>query len=165
MEQIKAYFTAIENPYYPLHEAVKDTKGCRAGRGKSWLGQAEYSILPADRAQANQGVGKVPKPIPTSLWDTSARKPGNALSRMASRRNGVRDEAYHSRKQQTARSPDILCTIQRHKRFKRTLFITPVTRHCHLSTGQENNIAQPKTDEWFSFSFHFFHRCWPFSCC
>ena len=23
------------------------------------------------------------------------------------------------------------------------------------STGQENNIAQPKTDEWFSFSPHF----------
>ena len=43
------------------------------------MGQAEYSILPADRAQANQGVGKVPKPVPTSLWDTSARKPENAL--------------------------------------------------------------------------------------
>jgi len=23
------------------------------------------------------------------------------------------------------------------------------------STGQENNIAQPKTDKWFSFSLHF----------
>ena len=23
------------------------------------------------------------------------------------------------------------------------------------NTGQENNIAQPKTDKWFSFSFHF----------
>ena len=78
------------------------------------------------------------------------------LSRMASRQNGVRDQASHSRKQQTARSHDILCTIQTHKRFKRTLFITFITRHCHLSTGQENNIAQPKTDEWFSCSFHFF---------
>ena len=31
------------------------------------------------------------------------------------------------------------------------------------NTGQENNIAQPKTDKWFSFSLNFFHRFWPFS--
>ena len=30
----------------PLHEAVKDTKGCRLGGGKPWMGQAENSILP-----------------------------------------------------------------------------------------------------------------------
>ena len=41
--------------------------------------------MPADRAQANQGVGKVPKPIPASL-----RK---VLSRMVSRQNRVRDQA------------------------------------------------------------------------
>ena len=33
-------------------------------------------------------------------------------------------------------------------------YISPITRHCHAnilpSTGQENNIAQPKTDKWFS---------------
>ena len=40
--------------------------------------------MPADRTQANQGVGNVPKPIPASLRDTPARKPRNALSRMAS---------------------------------------------------------------------------------
>ena len=38
-------------------------------------------------------------------------------------------------------------------------YITPITRHCHAnilpSTGQENNIAQPKTDKWFNFSSHF----------
>ena len=39
------YFSAVENPYNPLHEAVKDTKGCRLGRGKSWMGQTEESIL------------------------------------------------------------------------------------------------------------------------
>ena len=26
VEQIKAYFSAVENPYNPLHEAVKDSK-------------------------------------------------------------------------------------------------------------------------------------------
>ena len=44
-EQVKAYFSAVENPHYPLHEAVKDTKGCRLGPGKSSMGQAEDSIL------------------------------------------------------------------------------------------------------------------------
>ena len=45
MEQVKAYFSAVEKTHNPLHEAVKDTKGCRLGRGKSWMGQAEDSIL------------------------------------------------------------------------------------------------------------------------
>ena len=45
VEQVKAYFGAVGNPHNPLHEAVKDTKGCRLGRGKSWMGQAEDSIL------------------------------------------------------------------------------------------------------------------------
>ena len=26
VEQVKAYFSAFENPHTPLHEAVKDTK-------------------------------------------------------------------------------------------------------------------------------------------
>ena len=45
VEQVKAYFSAVENHSNPLHESVKDTKGCRLGRGKSWMGQAEDSIL------------------------------------------------------------------------------------------------------------------------
>ena len=45
MEQVKAYFSAVENPNNPLHEAVKDTKGCRLGRAKSWMGPTEDSIL------------------------------------------------------------------------------------------------------------------------
>jgi len=45
VEQVKAYFSAVENPNNPLHEAVKDTEGCRMGRDKSWMGQAEDSIL------------------------------------------------------------------------------------------------------------------------
>ena len=44
VEQVKAYFSAVENPQNPLHDAVKDTKGCRQGRGKSWMDQAEDSI-------------------------------------------------------------------------------------------------------------------------
>ena len=32
--------------------------------------------MPADRAQVNQGVEKVPKPIPAFLWDTRVRKLG-----------------------------------------------------------------------------------------
>ena len=54
-----------------------------SGRGLNTAG------MPADRAQANQGVGKVPKPIPASLRDTPVRKLGKALSRMASRQNMV----------------------------------------------------------------------------
>ena len=45
VEQVKAYFTAVENPYSPLHEAMKDTKGCRLARGKSWMGETEDSIV------------------------------------------------------------------------------------------------------------------------
>ena len=45
VQQVKTYFSAVGNPHNPLHQAVKDTKGCRLGRGKSWMGQAEDSIL------------------------------------------------------------------------------------------------------------------------
>ena len=34
-EQVKAYFSAVENPHNPLHEAVKDPKGCKLARWKS----------------------------------------------------------------------------------------------------------------------------------
>ena len=42
-----------------------------------------------------------PKQTQTDIPD---RKLGKALLRMASRQNGIRDQASHSRKQQTARS-------------------------------------------------------------
>ena len=45
VEQVKSYLNAVENPHNPLHEAVKDTKGCRLVRGKSWMRQAEDSVL------------------------------------------------------------------------------------------------------------------------
>ena len=68
VEQIKAYFSATENPHNPHHAATKDTKGCSLGRGKSWMGKyrgLNTASVPADRAQANQGLGK--KLIPVSL--------------------------------------------------------------------------------------------------
>ena len=45
MEQVKAYFSAVKNPHNPLHGAVKDINGCRLERVKSWIGQAEDSVL------------------------------------------------------------------------------------------------------------------------
>ena len=44
VEQVKAYLSAMQNPKNPLHDAVKEEKGCRLARGKSWMGQAEQSI-------------------------------------------------------------------------------------------------------------------------
>ena len=38
MEQVKAYFGAVENPHNPFHKTVKDTKRCRLGRAMSWMG-------------------------------------------------------------------------------------------------------------------------------
>ena len=44
VEQVKAYLNAMQNAKNPLHGAVKEEKGCRRARGKSWMGQAEQSI-------------------------------------------------------------------------------------------------------------------------
>ena len=44
VEQVKAYLNAMQNLENPLHDAVKEEKGCRLARGKSWMGQAEQSI-------------------------------------------------------------------------------------------------------------------------
>ena len=62
----------------PLHEAVNDTKECRLGRGKSWMGQAEEPILPVfarwQYSKQTKQWERYPKPIPASLWDIPARK-------------------------------------------------------------------------------------------
>ena len=42
--QVKAYLNAMQNPKNPLHDAVKEEKGCRLTRGKSQIGQEEQSI-------------------------------------------------------------------------------------------------------------------------
>ena len=67
----------------------------RSGRGIS------TASAPADGPQANWGVERLPWLIPAPLCDTPARKPGKAL---LSRQNGVRDQASHSRIQQTTGS-------------------------------------------------------------
>ena len=45
VEQAKAYFSTVESLRSPLHKVVRDTKRCRPGREKSWMGQPEDSIL------------------------------------------------------------------------------------------------------------------------
>ena len=45
METVDAYFSAVGNPHNPLQKALKDTKRCRLGWSKSWMGQAEVSVL------------------------------------------------------------------------------------------------------------------------
>ena len=44
LELVKAYLSVMQNPKNPLHDAVKEEKGCRLARGKSWIGQTEQSI-------------------------------------------------------------------------------------------------------------------------
>ena len=93
-----------------------------SGRGLS------TASMPADRAQANQGVGKIPKPrsgkdtqtkewerypnqgvgkipkpILAFLQDPPARKHGESAAENGQQAKQVRDQASHSRKQQTAR--------------------------------------------------------------
>ena len=54
-EQVKAYFSAVENPHIPPHEAVKDT-GMQAGTGQV-LDESSRGLsiacMPVDRAQAD----------------------------------------------------------------------------------------------------------------
>ena len=61
-----------ENLHSPLHKAVRDTKGNRLGRGKSWMGQAAESILRVyqlTELKRNKEWGKYPNPI-RHLYDT-----------------------------------------------------------------------------------------------
>ena len=44
VEQVKAYLNTMQNLKNPLHDAVKEDKGCRLARDTSWMGQAEQSI-------------------------------------------------------------------------------------------------------------------------
>ena len=52
MEQVKAYSSAVENPHNTLSEAVKDTTWRGLGEGKSWMGQAEDSLLQAGKTES-----------------------------------------------------------------------------------------------------------------
>ena len=44
VEQVKTYLNAMQNPKNPIHNAVKEEKGCGLARGKSWMGHTKQSI-------------------------------------------------------------------------------------------------------------------------
>ena len=44
VEHVKVYLNEMQNPKNPLYDAVKEEKGCRLVRGKSWMSQSEQSI-------------------------------------------------------------------------------------------------------------------------
>ena len=44
MDQVKAWLNAMQNPKNLLHDAVKEEKGRRLSRGKSWMSPAEQSV-------------------------------------------------------------------------------------------------------------------------
>ena len=127
LEQVKPYFSAVENPHNPLLESRERHKGMQTGTGQVLKGSSRglnTASMAADTAQANQRVEKVPKPIPASLRNTSARQLGKALSRMASKQNRVRDQASHSRKQQTARPHSVHWWLSQQRPVR-------VGLHCH----------------------------------
>ena len=103
VEQVKAYFSAIKTPHNPLHEAMKDTKGCR--QGKSWMCQAEDSILQVCQLTELKQTKEWER-YPNRFWhlyETILPENLGKQSRMASRQNRVRDQVSHLRKQQIAR--------------------------------------------------------------
>ena len=71
VEQVNAFFSAVnKNPHN--HEPVKDIKGCRLGRGKSRMGQAEDSILQVSQLtqfKQTQEWGRYPDGF-RHLWET-----------------------------------------------------------------------------------------------
>ena len=62
MEQIKAYLSAMQNPKNPLHDAVREEKGCIHGKRQVMDGPSR-TINPAcvwsRRAEANKGLGEM----------------------------------------------------------------------------------------------------------
>ena len=65
VERVKAYFSAVENPRnpQPVPRSCERHRGMQAGTGQILDGSSrglDTASIPADRAQANQGVGKVP---------------------------------------------------------------------------------------------------------
>ena len=81
VEQVKAYLNAMQNPKNPLNDAVKEEKGCRLARGKSWMGQAEQSIQHvcglAERKQS-KALGKSPIEF-EPCYKTAVGEPSHAL--------------------------------------------------------------------------------------
>ena len=111
VEQVKACFNAVKNPHNPPYEAVKDTKGCRPGRGKSWMGQAEDSVLQLcqlTELKQTKEWDRYPNRF-RCLYETHLPKNlAKALSRMASRQNSQRS-SFSSKK--TANCKTSQCTL------------------------------------------------------
>ena len=105
VEQVKTYFSAVETS--TTHSIKPWTTQKNADWDWASLGWArqryQYCKRNSWKKTSKPKIGKGTKPSLASLCNTPVRKPGKALSRMASRQNRVRDEASHSRKQQTAR--------------------------------------------------------------
>ena len=92
------------------HTAVYTIRLCRLGRDNSWMCQADHSVL-----QIYQLTGlrptkewwRDPHRFPR-LYDTLLPENlGNSPSRMASKQNRVRDQAFIKNKKQTARSHSV----------------------------------------------------------
>ena len=121
VEQVKVYFSAVKHPHNPLHKAMKtqgDANWDRASFG--WVKQRTQYCKYA--SWQNSSKPRSGKPIPASLRDTPARKLGKALWRMASRQNRVRDQASHSRKQQTTRPHSVHCWLSHQRPVKVGLY-------------------------------------------
>ena len=66
----KAHFSAVENPHNLLHRTNSSKQGWMVLEGSS------RETNTANRTQANQGMGKVPRLIPATLQDPPVRKYG-----------------------------------------------------------------------------------------
>ena len=66
----------MQNPKNPLHDAVKEEKGCRLARGKLWMGQAEQSIQHAcGLAELKQVRDWEKRPVQALQQDSAVREP------------------------------------------------------------------------------------------
>ena len=91
-------------------EAVKDTKGCILGRGKSWMGQAEDSIPQiCQLTELKQTKERYPNRF-RRLYETldPARKLAKVVSRMASTKQSQRSSFSFKK---TANSKTVYCTL------------------------------------------------------
>ena len=80
VKQVKAYLNAMQNTKNPLHDAVKEEKGCRLARGKSWISQAEQSIQHVcGLAEQVRDWKKTSSCVQALLQDSAVRKPRHAL--------------------------------------------------------------------------------------
>ena len=134
--------------------AIYSTKPWKTQRDTDWDGASlgwvrglNTTSMPADRAQANQGVGKVPRPIPASLWDTPAWKLGKALSTMASRQNGARDQTSQPRNQQAARPHSVHWWLSHQRPVRVGLHCQGKVRPPSIMTVQPVR-SQPPAGQW-----------------